>query len=254
MDPAEAYGEYIGATLIEARGRRRARRRAARRPGGATRTSTTRTATRSWSTAAARSAWRRSATLPGSRSTTTPTSPGPGRSRATTSPDAAQPAVHRHPARRGRRAWATCWPTGGSPPDGHVAVAVGPGQGERIVEADPARRCANADVFTVRGGTLEAAGELQAELRGKNYDAVVGIGGGTTLDVAKYAATRLGAADGGGRDQPGPRRHRLAGQLAAARGRQGLVRRRPADRRGGRPRLRARRRRRGWSAPASATW
>lgn len=74
--------------------------------------------------------------------------------------------------------------------DGHVAVAVGPGQGERLVEA-LGPTLANADTFTVRGGSLEAAGELQAELRGKNYDALVGIGGGRTLDVAKYAATRL---------------------------------------------------------------
>ncbi len=74
--------------------------------------------------------------------------------------------------------------------DGHVAVAVGPGQGEAVVDAlEPA--LGNADVFTVSGGSLEAAGELQAELRGKNYDALVGIGGGRTLDVAKYAATRL---------------------------------------------------------------
>jgi glycerol-1-phosphate dehydrogenase [NAD(P)+] len=74
--------------------------------------------------------------------------------------------------------------------EGHVAVAVGPGQGEAVVEAiRPALE--NADVFTVRGGSLEAAGELQAELRGKSYDALVGIGGGRTLDVAKYAATRL---------------------------------------------------------------
>jgi glycerol-1-phosphate dehydrogenase [NAD(P)+] len=74
--------------------------------------------------------------------------------------------------------------------DGHVAVAVGPGQGERLVEAiRPALQ--NADVFTVRGGTLDAAGELQAQLHGTHYDALVGIGGGRTLDVAKYAATRL---------------------------------------------------------------
>ncbi len=74
--------------------------------------------------------------------------------------------------------------------DGHVAVAVGPGQGEAVVAAlQPA--LSNADVFTVRGGSLEAAGELQAELRGRHYDALVGIGGGRTLDVAKYAATRL---------------------------------------------------------------
>jgi glycerol-1-phosphate dehydrogenase [NAD(P)+] len=74
--------------------------------------------------------------------------------------------------------------------DGHVAVAVGPGQGERVVEAIRPT-LANADIFTVRGGSLEAAGELQGELQGKNYDALIGIGGGRTLDVAKYAATRL---------------------------------------------------------------
>ena len=74
--------------------------------------------------------------------------------------------------------------------DGHVAVAVGPGQGERLVEAIRPS-LGNADIFTVRGGSLEAAGELQSELRGKSYDALVGIGGGRTLDVAKYAATRL---------------------------------------------------------------
>lgn len=74
--------------------------------------------------------------------------------------------------------------------DGHVAVAVGPGQGEQVVEEiRPA--LGNADVFTVRGGSLESAGELQAQLRGTHYDALVGIGGGRTLDVAKYAATRL---------------------------------------------------------------
>ena len=73
--------------------------------------------------------------------------------------------------------------------EGHVAVAVGPGQGEKLVaELGPALD--NADVFTVRGGTLDAAGELQASLRGTHYDALVGIGGGRTLDVAKYAATR----------------------------------------------------------------
>ena len=74
--------------------------------------------------------------------------------------------------------------------DGHVAVAVGPGQGEQVVEAIRPS-LGNAEIFTVRGGSLDAAGELQAELRGKNYDALVGIGGGRTLDVAKYAATRL---------------------------------------------------------------
>jgi glycerol-1-phosphate dehydrogenase [NAD(P)+] len=74
--------------------------------------------------------------------------------------------------------------------EGNVAVAVGPGQGERVVEAIRPT-LGNADIFTVRGGSLDAAGDLQGELRGRNYDALVGIGGGRTLDVAKYAATRL---------------------------------------------------------------
>jgi glycerol-1-phosphate dehydrogenase [NAD(P)+] len=70
---------------------------------------------------------------------------------------------------------------------GHVAVVVGPGQGEEIVAVvRPA--LANADVFPVEGGTLQAALDLTDGLRTGSYDAVVGIGGGRTLDVAKYAA------------------------------------------------------------------
>ena len=75
--------------------------------------------------------------------------------------------------------------------DGHVAIAVGPGQGEQVVAA-VRPSLSNADVFTVDGGSLQAAGDLQTEIRGKSYDALVGIGGGRTLDVAKYAAMRLG--------------------------------------------------------------
>ncbi|WBC02957.1 iron-containing alcohol dehydrogenase family protein [Micromonospora sp. WMMA1976] len=74
---------------------------------------------------------------------------------------------------------------------GDVAVVVGPGQGERIAELiRPSLR--SADVFTVAGGTLDAADDLGAKLRTRSYDAVVGIGGGKTIDVAKYAATRRG--------------------------------------------------------------
>ena len=75
--------------------------------------------------------------------------------------------------------------------DGHVAIAVGPGQGEQVVAA-VRPSLSNADVFTVDGGSLAAASDLQTEIRGKSYDALVGIGGGRTLDVAKYAAMRLG--------------------------------------------------------------
>ena len=60
MDPAEATGEYIGATLIEASAAEALATRS-RRPGSAIRTSTTRTATRRWSTPAARWESRRSA-------------------------------------------------------------------------------------------------------------------------------------------------------------------------------------------------
>ena len=74
---------------------------------------------------------------------------------------------------------------------GDVAVVVGPGQGERI-----AALCMpgldRADLFTVVGGTLDAAVELGEKLRERSYDAVVGIGGGKTIDTAKYAATRFG--------------------------------------------------------------
>jgi glycerol-1-phosphate dehydrogenase [NAD(P)+] len=72
---------------------------------------------------------------------------------------------------------------------GDVAVVVGPGLGEQIAEM--IRPSLNsADVYTTSGGTLDAALELAAKLRARSYDAVVGIGGGTTVDTAKYAAGR----------------------------------------------------------------
>lgn len=74
---------------------------------------------------------------------------------------------------------------------GHVAVVVGPGQGDEIVAViRPALE--NAAVYPVEGGTLQAALELADRLRTGSYDAVVGIGGGRTLDVAKYAASMTG--------------------------------------------------------------
>ncbi|MFJ8581582.1 iron-containing alcohol dehydrogenase family protein [Micromonospora sp. NPDC093277] len=74
---------------------------------------------------------------------------------------------------------------------GDVAVVVGPGQGTRVAELiRPLLR--SADMFTVVGGSLDAADDLGAKLRTRSYDAVVAIGGGKTIDVAKYAATRRG--------------------------------------------------------------
>lgn len=74
---------------------------------------------------------------------------------------------------------------------GEVAIAVGEGLGEEIAErlkdALPA-----APVFKVAGGTMDGARELIEQLRGSFYDALVGIGGGGTLDVAKYAAGAVG--------------------------------------------------------------
>jgi glycerol-1-phosphate dehydrogenase [NAD(P)+] len=74
---------------------------------------------------------------------------------------------------------------------GHVAVIVGPGQGEQVVAViRPALE--NARFHPVEGGTLQAALDLADSLRAGSYDAVVGIGGGRTLDVAKYAASLTG--------------------------------------------------------------
>jgi glycerol-1-phosphate dehydrogenase [NAD(P)+] len=74
---------------------------------------------------------------------------------------------------------------------GDVAVVVGPGQGERVVAAvrDDLEK---ADIYGVAGGRLQAALDLADSLRAGSYDAVVGIGGGRTLDVAKYAASLTG--------------------------------------------------------------
>jgi glycerol-1-phosphate dehydrogenase [NAD(P)+] len=71
---------------------------------------------------------------------------------------------------------------------GHVAVAVGPGQGEEIAEV-LRPQLAEADIVMVEGGSVEAARGLASQLHDGFYDALVGIGGGRTLDVAKYAAS-----------------------------------------------------------------
>ena len=73
--------------------------------------------------------------------------------------------------------------------NGTVLVAVGASQGEEIWKRiQPS--LPNAEVFTVNGASLATAAELQAALGERGYDAVVAIGGGRTLDVAKYAASR----------------------------------------------------------------
>lgn len=74
---------------------------------------------------------------------------------------------------------------------GHVAVAVGPFLGEELA-ATLRPQLENGEFFMVEGGTLEAARDLASRLRGGSFDALVGIGGGRTLDMAKYAATLTG--------------------------------------------------------------
>jgi glycerol-1-phosphate dehydrogenase [NAD(P)+] len=71
---------------------------------------------------------------------------------------------------------------------GKVVVLVGPGQGEEIARAlEP--QLSEATVLPVGSASIEHARELAVTLRQSSYDAVVGIGGGRTLDVAKYVAS-----------------------------------------------------------------
>ena len=77
---------------------------------------------------------------------------------------------------------------GGISKGGHVAVLVGPGQGEEIAAA-LRPQLENATIYPVTSATVDGARELADALRSASYDAVVGIGGGRTLDVAKYTAS-----------------------------------------------------------------
>jgi len=73
-------------------------------------------------------------------------------------------------------------------PAGRVAVVVGPGQGDAIV----ASLRVDAHVFRVSDGSYDSAVRLGAELRAGDYEAVAGVGGGKTIDVAKFAALHAG--------------------------------------------------------------
>lgn len=75
--------------------------------------------------------------------------------------------------------------------EGRVAIAVGPGQGDQIAE-QVRPSLAACEVFQVKGGTVDAAVDLGGKLRAGSYEAVVGIGGGRTIDATKYAATLSG--------------------------------------------------------------
>ncbi|WP_093169825.1 iron-containing alcohol dehydrogenase family protein [Sinosporangium album] len=74
---------------------------------------------------------------------------------------------------------------------GRVAVAVGAGQGDHIAKVI-APSLGEAQVFRVPDGSVDAAVSLGADLRKGAYEAVVGIGGGKTIDATKYAASLAG--------------------------------------------------------------
>ena len=74
---------------------------------------------------------------------------------------------------------------------GHVAVVVGPGLGGELAEV-LRPQLSNAVFKMVDEGSVTAALEVGRELRTGFFDAVVGIGGGRTLDVAKHAASLNG--------------------------------------------------------------
>ena len=74
---------------------------------------------------------------------------------------------------------------------GKLAIAISGGSGralrERLAPVLP-----GADWYPVTDGTIDAAVRLADGIKGNRYDAVVGLGGGKIIDVAKYAAARVG--------------------------------------------------------------
>jgi glycerol-1-phosphate dehydrogenase [NAD(P)+] len=80
---------------------------------------------------------------------------------------------------------------GGFSSRGKVAVLLGTGQGEELAEV-VRPQLPGADLLEVPEASVDAARELAAALRGSSYDALIGIGGGRTLDVAKYVASLIG--------------------------------------------------------------
>ncbi|GAA0627719.1 iron-containing alcohol dehydrogenase family protein [Streptomyces crystallinus] len=74
---------------------------------------------------------------------------------------------------------------------GKLAIAVSGGSGQALSEK-LAPVLPGADWYPVADGTIDSAVQLGDDIKGKRYDAVVGLGGGKIIDVAKYAAARVG--------------------------------------------------------------
>ena len=89
------------------------------------------------------------------------------------------------------RRWGTCSSTPGCPASGGSPSPWGRGTASGSSAAvGPVLE--NADIFRVAAGSVDAALSLGEALRAGGYDALVGIGGGRTLDVGKYAAGMIG--------------------------------------------------------------
>ncbi|MEV6400307.1 iron-containing alcohol dehydrogenase family protein [Streptomyces sp. NPDC051907] len=74
---------------------------------------------------------------------------------------------------------------------GKLAFAISGGSGQALRERlSPV--LAGADWYEVCDGTIDSAVKLADDIKGRRYDAVVGLGGGKIIDVAKYAAARVG--------------------------------------------------------------
>ena len=74
---------------------------------------------------------------------------------------------------------------------GQVAVVVGRGLGTEVLDR-LGDSLPDKEVFVAESGTLAASDELGRQMSAGSYDAVVAIGGGRTLDVAKHAGGRVG--------------------------------------------------------------
>ncbi|MEO3974682.1 iron-containing alcohol dehydrogenase family protein [Streptomyces sp. CAU 1734] len=74
---------------------------------------------------------------------------------------------------------------------GKLAVALSGGSG-RALREKLAPALPGADWYEVADGTIDSAVKLADAVKGRRYDALVGLGGGKIIDVTKYAAARVG--------------------------------------------------------------
>ncbi|MBP0458873.1 iron-containing alcohol dehydrogenase family protein [Streptomyces montanisoli] len=74
---------------------------------------------------------------------------------------------------------------------GRLAFAISGGSGQ-VLRARLEPALPGADWYEVADGTIDSAVRLADGIKGRRYDAVVGLGGGKIIDVTKYAAARVG--------------------------------------------------------------